>query len=65
MTDQLIDSIKRLSKAEDRVKLKSIERMWIKDTPKINVLNYWWYRYFTNSLELYMATLLLNFRSEK
>ncbi len=41
-------SILNLNKAENRHKLKQAERIWIEHTPKINVLNYLWYRYFTN-----------------
>ncbi len=51
---RLSNSIEKVNKAEDSLRLKAIERMWIQDTPKIHVLNYWYYRYFTNELELYI-----------
>ena len=47
-------SLKALNKAEDRRKIASINRLWVQDTKKIHILNYWWYRYFTNELELYI-----------
>jgi len=51
---RLNNSFKRLNRAEDRRRLKTIERLWIQDTPKIHIFNYWYYRYFTNELELYI-----------
>ena len=41
-------SIDNLKKAENRRRLKQAERIWVENTPKINALNYLWYRYFTN-----------------
>jgi hypothetical protein len=51
---RLSNSFTNLNKAEDRRRLKAMERIWIQDTPKIHALNYWWYRYFTNEFELYI-----------
>lgn len=51
---RLSNSFKKLNKAEDRRRLKAMERIWIQDTPKIHALNYLWYRYFTNEFELYI-----------
>ena len=50
----LINSIIRLRDAEDIRLLRGTEREWVEDTPKIHVLNYWWYRYFTNELLIYV-----------
>jgi len=41
-------SLYDLNRAENRRKLKYAERVWVEETPKINILNYVWYRYFTN-----------------
>ena len=51
---RLSDSFKGLKKAQDRRRLKNMERLWVQDISKINVLNYWYYRYFTNEFELYI-----------
>lgn len=51
---RLSNSFTKLNKAEDRRRLKTMERIWVKDTPKLHTLNYWWYRYFTNEFELYI-----------
>ncbi len=48
------NSFKKRNKAEDKRRLNTIQRLWVQDTPKINILNYWFYRYFTNELELYI-----------
>lgn len=55
---RLTTSLKELNKAIDYKRLKTIERKWIQYTPKINIFNYWWYRYFTNELELYILDSL-------
>ena len=54
MIKRLSNSFKELNKAEDKRRIRTIERIWIGDTPKIHALNYWYYRYFTNELELYI-----------
>ena len=38
------------------------ERMWIEKNENIHILNYWFYRYFTNS---YRDFLLYNFNFEE
>ena len=58
ITKKLSDSFKKLNKAENRRILRRAERVWIQNTPKINVLNYWWYRYFTNEFELYILNII-------
>ncbi len=51
---KLTGSLKRVSNAEDNKRIKLTERKWVEDTPKINDFNFWYYRYFTNELELYI-----------
>lgn len=51
---RLSHSIKQVNHAEDRRRIKAMERMWVRDTPKIHALNYWFYRYLTNEFELYI-----------
>lgn len=46
--------IKLVNKAEDNCRLAAMTRFWVRDTPKLNVWNYWWFRYFTNEFELYI-----------
>lgn len=33
---------------------KKIERMWIEDNKDINIINYWFFRYFTNRYRDYL-----------
>ena len=51
---RLSNSIGKLNKAEDNRRLKTMERIWVQDTPKLHILNYWYYRWFTNEFELYI-----------
>ncbi len=62
---RISSSIIKVNKAEDRRRLKTIERIWIQDTPKIHVLNYWYYRYFTNELELYILDAIQFIQTDK
>ena len=48
------DSLVKLTKAEQRRRLKSLERQWIELNPEINAINYFYYRYFTNDFEKFL-----------
>lgn len=50
----LFEDFKRLNEANDKRLIAKATRMWIEDNPKIHILNYWFYRWFTNELELYI-----------
>jgi len=50
-----LDSImEKVDKAKDRRRIKTMERFWVRDNSKINLLNYIFYRYLTNKFELYI-----------
>lgn len=51
--------IKKLNKAENKLLLTTMEKDWILANPKLNILNYWWYRYFTNEFERYIINFFL------
>ena len=37
----------------NKLLIKTIERLWVEWDEKLNIFNYWWYRYFTNEFEEY------------
>ena len=43
-----------LSNQEAKLIIKMFEQSWVEDTPYLNTLNYWYYRYFTNKFSLYL-----------
>ncbi len=43
-----------ITKGSVRLLKNKIERMWIEDNTYINIVNYWWYRYFTNGFRNYL-----------
>lgn len=51
---RLTNAYAKTNKAIDKRRIATMERMWVQDTPKINILNYWYYRYFTNEFILYI-----------
>lgn len=51
---RLLNSIRKVNKAEEKRRIATMERLWISDTPKLNFFNYWWYRYFTNEFLVYV-----------
>ena len=59
--ERIIKSIKKVQKSEKRLKIKKLETLWIQQDSKIHLLNYLYYRYFTNEFELFV----INFMSIK
>ena len=44
---------------DERTLLKKAERKWIEEEDKIDPINYWWYRYFSNKFENWLIKKLL------
>jgi len=52
---QIVNQIrKKQQRASDRLVLARAVTRWIRSDPKINLLNYWYYRYMTNQFELFI-----------
>lgn len=51
---RLVRASHNLQKAIDHRKLRKMERIWVEQTPEINVFNYHYYRYLTNRFELFI-----------
>lgn len=51
---KIVGKLKSVQRAEQNRILKTAERMWVESNPKIHLLNYWWFRYFTNQFELFL-----------
>lgn len=49
---RITTALLKLEKAMNNSILKKVERKWIQKNPRINLLNYFYYRYLTNSFEL-------------
>ena len=56
-TMRIIKSLEELNKATNYCKLKKAERIWIQNNSKINLLNYFYYRYLTNEFEIYILNM--------
>lgn len=50
---RIFNSFEKLRKATDKNLIATMERIWVENTPEIHLLNYWYYRYFTNEFEIY------------
>lgn len=50
----IIKSLKKLEETENKLKLTRARRKWIEQDKRINLLNYFFYRYLTNDFELYL-----------
>ena len=53
-------SLSKYYQSHNKLLLTRYTRQWIEKNDKINVLNYFYYRYFTNSFELFLVNLLEN-----
>ncbi len=51
---RLLNSLRRVDEAIENRRIKTMERFWVQDTPKLHLFNYWFYRYFTNQFEIYI-----------
>jgi len=58
-TQKIINSLEGVTKSQIRLLKAKTERMWIEENKHIHLLNYWFYRYFTNS---YRDFLLVHFK---
>lgn len=55
---RLLNSLRKVNGAVERRRVASATRIWIMDSPDINIFNYWWYRYFTNRLIVYLLDIM-------
>jgi len=46
--------LKSVNLSENRLNIKRWERLWVENTFKLNIVTYWYYRYFTNEFELFI-----------
>ena len=60
MSIRLANTINKTNKAINNRKIKTMERIWIQNTTKLNLLNYWYYRYFTNEFEIHIINSIEN-----
>ena len=43
----------KYEKAHERNLINTMERWWVESDKKLDALNYWYHRYFTNEFELF------------
>ena len=50
----LSEAFDRLKDATNKRRIATMKRKWVESSPKLNIMNYWFYALFTNDFILYI-----------